>query len=306
MFTQTTFEQTNLAPEVSVCAQGAPNALLIAPHSGNAIPDDVRALMRRASGLDDAQLARVIVKGGDLFSGDVFAIAARTRIRARASRYLLDPNRRYTNPIPDPRVKPPMIFRRETFDGKPFYDDAFVDAFLADRVLQDEWVARFHAPFHTVVQAAIDIADHACLIDCHTMSKNAESGKGTTGAARVAIVLSNRGDAQGEEAPTRAGQLTCEPETLRALRTLAEAHFAHAFEGTGIPFHVALNSPFPGGYSIREYCGTLGKRLHMRGFALEINEGQYMDYETLLPIPERLTAIQQCAEAFVAAAVTLF
>lgn len=130
--------------------------------------------------------------------------------------------------------------------------------------LKRQWVEGLWRPWHRRLAEALDDPAVRLLLDGHSLDGVGPAEAPDPGAKRADVVLSNRGDQQGQAAGR--GDLTCPPEVLRLL--------GQALEEQGLS--VAYNTPYVGGHIIVRY----GPSLMARGAAavqMELNKDLYAD-----------------------------
>lgn len=255
------------------CALPATPLVLDSPHSGTAVPGDMRAAV------SDFDLADAT----DCFVDELWLPATERGVgllAARAVRTYIDCNRNAGDvdldlvaggvwpdahaPSGKARIGKALVWRTLD-DGRPIYDRKLAIDEIRRRI------ERHHAPYHRALAERID-ATHARFgaswhIDCHSMNAiggealrsaaTASGGEGAGGAgvARADIVL---GDLDGT---------SCEPGFT--------AFVAEVMSGLG--YEVKLNDPFRGAELIHAYADPARRRSSLQ---IEVNKRLYMNEAT--------------------------
>ena len=143
------------------------------------------------------------------------------------------------------------VVPRLSGDGRALYDRRLPLGEVRDRI------TRVHAPYHAALAALMERArahcGHAVLVDWHSMP--ARAGRGVPGPD---VVL---GDRHGS---------SCDAALTRRLRGL--------FEGLG--WRVALNHPYAGGYSTRNWARP---DEGFQAIQIELSRGLYFDDAAMGP-----------------------
>lgn len=233
--------------------------ILSIPHCGIQVPPDLRSDIALS---DDG-----ITESVDFGTREIFErLPAAGVIAARWSRLVVDLNRG-----PD-QYDAKGIVALTDYDGQT----VFRRGREPTRPQIDERVARYYRPYHDRLSGLLLTNDVLGLIDCHSLNGTGPADAPDRGRKRSDVVLSNSGDARGDQRSTEE-PLTCPGELFRLA--------AAAFEDQG--FSVALNTPYRGGYIVRHY----GARLRSSGrFAIqvEMNHDLYMMRPAVVPNPQRI------------------
>ena len=219
------------------------------PHASTHIPDDIRSRMPHS---DD-----VLLREPDLYTDQIFDLKGPKKILAECSRVIGDCNRAPDEMYTDGKLRFMGVIMLSLAQG--------YDTFNEDPTFEEmqEWINRFHKPFHTKLHEAMKTAQF--LLDCHSLSSLAQAAHIDAGAERADIVLGNR------------EYTICSAETTQWFRD--------AFEALG--YSVAINDPYPGRYITGAYCSRLGTP----GIQIEINRKLYMDENTLEPYEEAIATL---------------
>lgn len=242
-------------------AQVAPGPFVFAsPHSGTVCPADIGTRTGltpyELHGTEDALVDRLIASGpahgAPLIAGQI----CRAYLDLNRDPTELDP--RLIDDAPSGPLSAKVaagygVLPRLGGDGLALYDRALPLHEARDRI------ARVHTPYHTaladLMQAAHTRHGRAVLIDWHSMPARINGG-----ATGPDVVL---GDRYGT---------SCATGLTRQLRA--------AFERMG--WRVALNQPYPGGYSTRIW-GRPDDGFN--AIQIELNRGLYFDESTREPGP---------------------
>tara|TARA_R110002124_G_scaffold129650_4_gene291406 strand:- start:1275 stop:2141 length:867 start_codon:yes stop_codon:yes gene_type:complete len=254
--------ESNLAGGFRITPPGtAPGPFVFAsPHSGRFCPADLRARAALAPdalhGTEDALVDRLIEAGSDHGAVIIAGQIGRAYLDLNRDPAELDP--RLIADVPDGPLSAKVsagfgVLPRLGGDGLPLYDRILPLHEARDRI------ARIHTPYHAaladLMQAAHARHGRAVLIDWHSMPARVNGG-----ATGPDVVL---GDRYGT---------SCTTSLTRDLRS--------AFERLG--WRVALNQPYPGGYSTRIW-GRPDDGYH--AIQIELNRGLYFNESTREPGP---------------------
>ena len=238
------------------------NIVIAIPHAGTAIPEDIRRIIPH----DDVLLYRE----SDLYTDRIYSIGGVRIVCAEHSQIIADVNRAPDEAYLEGANRAQGVIKLSLSEGE--------NTFSADPSLQimDQWIKRFHRPFHEQLTKELRSKETQFLIDCHSMWSSAARFHPDPGEKRAEIVLGNR------------EYSSCSAETTQFFR--------HFFEGHG--FSVAINDPFPGRYIL----GTYANRFRTPGIQIEINKKLYMNEETFEPFDEKIKAFNalfaECVDAF--------
>tara|TARA_R110002167_G_scaffold33994_5_gene108740 strand:+ start:2318 stop:3184 length:867 start_codon:yes stop_codon:yes gene_type:complete len=239
----------------------APGPFIFAsPHSGQICPADIGTRSDlppdRLHGTEDALVDRLIQSGPAHGAVIIAGQIGRAYLDLNRDPAELDP--RLIDDVPEGVLSAKVaagfgVLPRLAGDGLPLYDRT-----LSLQEAQDR-LTRVHAPYHSalagLMQAAHARHGRAVLIDWHSMPA------GVTGGAKGPDVV--LGDRFGT---------SCTTGLTRQLRA--------AFERLG--WRVALNQPYPGGYSTRIWGRP------DEGFSaiqIELSRGLYFEESTRKPGP---------------------
>ena len=230
------------------------------PHSGRFCPADLGVRTGLAAGAllgtEDALVDRLIESGPAHGAVTIAAQVSRAYLDLNRDPAELDP--RLIDDVPPAPLSAKVaagfgVLPRLGSDGLPLYDRILSLQEARDRI------ARVHTPYHTalagLMQAAHARHGRAILIDWHSMPARINGG-----ATGPDVVL---GDRYGT---------SCATSLTRQLRT--------SFERLG--WRVALNQPYPGGYSTRIW-GRPDDGFN--AIQIELNRGLYFDESTREPGP---------------------
>jgi N-formylglutamate amidohydrolase len=225
-----------------------PSLILHIAHSATAIPEDVRKTIL----LSDAELAGELLGMTDHFTDELFRLpGAAARLIYPVSRLVLDPER-FTDDAQEVMAARGMgaIYTR-TSRGTVLREPPA-------QGLREEWIARFHAPHHRALAAAVQYRlsahGHCLIVDCHSFASAPLPYELDQDPSRPEICIG-----------------TDPVHTPPALTELATSLFRSA----GLT--VAVNRPF---------AGSLVPASHYRlvpavhSIMIEVNRALYMDERT--------------------------
>ena len=236
--------------------------VLSIPHCGTQVPTAVR----RTMALTDAQLDESV----DIGTGEIFgALPVSAVVAADYHRLVTDLNR-----APGNRGDRGVVSRCDYHGRAVYREGSYPDATRIDNRID-----LYHRPFHQRLARALDAPGVLGLLDCHSLNGVGPLQAPDNGRARRQVVLSNNGDADGNDL-SPANRATSDALTLR--------YGVAAFEAQG--FSVSVNDPYRGGYIVTEY----GRKLRPRGrFAIqiEINQMLFLPPGGAVADPVRLRAV---------------
>ncbi len=234
------------------------------PHSGTRYPQDFVA----GSRLDRLTLRR----SEDSFVDEIFGAApglGAPLIRAHFPRAYIDPNREpfeldpamFEDSLPayantrSPRVAAGLgTIAKMVANGAYIYRNKLTFREALERIQNCYWP--YHAALRELVEETRGRFGFCMLIDCHSMPSVGGPADRDPGARRVDFVL---GDCHGT---------SCAPVVIETA--------AAALRELG--YHVALNSPYSGGFVTRHY-GRPAESTHT--LQIEINRALYMDEDAV-------------------------
>lgn len=198
--------------------------LLSIPHGSERVPAELRPRVC----ITPADLFH----DGDAFTEDIYDLNGTVAcvVKAAVARAFVDLNRA---PDDRPPQNPDGVVKSATCLDRPIYQPGLEP----DQVLADQLVARYHAPYHALLEEKNRDPSLALALDCHSMLAAAPPISATPGRPRPLFCLSNRNGA------------TAPDELLRALASAISAAFDVS------PDAIGLNDPFQGGYITRRYGG---------------------------------------------------
>lgn len=239
--------------------QGRTSVLVEVPHSGLAIPEEVRAQLNVSKA--------AIMRDSDIYVDKLFSGTPKvggSLLVAHASRYVVDLNRaaddvdRKTIPDhPNPRgVQPRGVVWSTTTDGQSVLTEKLNYQMFQERL------AKFHTPYHADLKKEISRLkmEHgfAIMLAAHSMP----SGGRTKGEAKRADVV-----------PGTRGRSTAADELI----DLVDAHFRSA------GLSVRHDDPYRGGWSTQHY-GRPKEGCH--AVQIELNRALYVNEATGEPKSE--------------------
>lgn len=220
-----------------------PNDLLLTiPHASTHIPPDIRPLIPH----NDYALNHE----PDLYTDELCSVPGIDTVHARVSRIVADVNRApdevYTSGR-DRNKGVVMLTLSMTVDNT-FAEDPSLE-------LMQDWINRYHAPFHEEVDRLIRERRKRFLIDCHSMWSVAPQSHADRDAKRPDICIGNR------------DYTICDARTTLWMKEFWEHH----------GYDVRVNDPYVGRYVTGIHCGIKGTP----GVQIEFNRGLYMNESSL-------------------------
>lgn len=258
------------------------------PHGGTEVPQELKAHCRLT--------LSAILLDNDTWARDLFSLRTRVAFysESRVARAVVDMNR-------DPRDRPPqnpdgVVKTVTVFGGQVWERPEGLSARQAD-----ELIARYHSPFHEQLRQGAQSGKAVLGIDCHTMLTEGPPGSPRAGEKRPLICLSNRGDEGGQQ---QKEPLTAPSAMLYALRDSLHQHFQAEIssfldENSSVPA-VTINSPFKGGYIIKEHA----KDSPIPWIMVEFNRSLYLPrhpFLTLRPPFHAQNHLREIREKFIKA-----
>ena len=219
------------------------------PHAGTDIPPDIRSRMPHSD--------EVLLKEPDLYTDRIYHVEGVKTVMSPWSRLIGDCNRAPDEIYTEGRLRASGVIILSQADG--------FDVFESDPAISEmeEWIVRFHTPYHDALTAAL--FDAKFLIDGHSMASVGAPGHIDPGHERADIELGNR------------EYCSCSAETTQFFRRY--------FEEFG--YSVAVNDPYSGRYILGTYCS----RLRTPGIQIEVNRKLYLNEETHEPFDDVITRL---------------
>lgn len=269
--------------------------LVLSPHSSGHVPADILRQMLGANvydeGLREKRLKHVFNEG-DPFTDLIFDLPDAHCLHAVVSRFVVDLNRFRDN------VSANGVIKLLDFSEKALYPEGF----CLTELEREMRLQRYFDSFHADIERILSTQPIKLLIDGHSMAIRGPNLGPDKGKVRPALTLMTGGDAKGE---AKEGQpLSLPAKEARALKGLAEQHFAEVLETGSIAPVVALNSPWDSDEIAQTYANP-ARALSVPGFGLEINHALYMNTQ-FEPLPNRIEALNSAFAAFAKDAVSLF
>jgi N-formylglutamate deformylase len=242
------------------------------PHGGTTIPEDVRAAIT----LDDAELARELVRMTDWHTAALFGWAAEagaTMFVNHVSRLVVDPER-FADDAEEPMaaVGQAAVYLR-TSHGSPLR--------VPDAADRERLMARFYAPYHhalsALVDAVVDAHGTCTILDCHSF-------------ATVPL------PSERDQRPGRP-DICIGTDPFHSPSDVVAALMA-AFADEGL--RVALDEPFTGALVPLD---RYRRDRRVRAVMIEVRRGLYCDESTGRPLPSLTATRDAIARAVHAAGV---
>ena len=232
------------------------------PHCSGRVPEDMRPTLR----LSDEQIA----ESTDMGTKEIFgSIPAHAVVRSRWSRLVVDLNRGLHQ-----RGSKGIVALKDYHGRAVYRNDCAPDKKKTESRIRD-----YYRPFHDELKAALDDLTIIGLFDCHSMNGIGPMEAPDAGKKRRDIVLSNNGDAMGNENPV-LGKITCPTKTLQMISTI--------FQRSG--FSVSINEPYTGGFILTHYGQELARTGRI-ALQIEINQDLFLRTGTCKIEAEKLSAV---------------
>ncbi len=257
----------------TVCMDSRFPFLVSVPHGGDFVPPEIRDRIR----LGEDEIAfhsdpgtRRLFNFGERISGFIDACI---------SRAVIDLNRA---PYDRPPANPDGVIKVMTPEGFPVYQEgAFPPPELIRSLLKT-----YYYPYHEEINSCLESGSIKIAFDCHSMTPVAPPMYPNAGKPRPLICLGNQGNLRGEPA-LNGTPLTCPPGWIRLMADF----FREEFDGEGT---VAINDPFPGGFTIRSHF----RQRRIPWVQIEVNRklyesGDYSDPETLTIDPQDVDRLRE-------------
>jgi len=230
----------------------SPRPILVSiPHSSAAVPEEV---------VDNIALSAQELFGyTDPYTEEIFNIDNVYKVQSNFSRVIVDPNRAPDDISKEYEMAAEGVIVHTTWDGKSVYKKE------PDQDTVDALIKNYHAPYHDALEQHIPKVQF--LIDGHSFMPYGPKLKKDSGKERPDINLGN------------VNFSSCTRE-----HTL---FFREFFEKNG--FNVSINFPYAGKYILGHHCHR--RRIPpflVPGIQIEINQGLYMDIDTLKKLPGKV------------------
>jgi len=209
------------------------------PHASTEIPPDIRRLLPHAD--------NILAQEADLYTDRIYAVDGVRIVQAPYSRIVSDVNRAPDELYTEGRHRAEGVVLLSLSHG--------LDAFAEDPSMEmmEEWVRRFHEPFHRRLDE--ELRDAAFLIDGHSYWSVSPPSHADAGTKRPSVNLGNR------------LYTTCDARTMKFAQEFFQSR----------SYDVSINEPYMGRYVIGTHCS----RLRVPGIQIEFNRSLYMDEVTL-------------------------
>lgn len=232
------------------------------PHASSRIPDEIASLVA----LTPKQLKQYT----DLYTDQIFTIDRVYMVKADFSRVIVDVNRAPDDISKEYRDAEEGVTVHTTWDGKSVYTREPTEKHL------EQLIAKYHAPYHEKIDNFI--ADAAFLVDCHSFLPIGPKLKADSGIPRPDINLGNMNYSSCSRTHTM--------------------FFRDFFQDRG--YSVSINFPYTGKYILGHHCHR--RRIPtflVPGIQIEINQGLYVQPESLEPVPARVEEFHELFERLV-------
>jgi N-formylglutamate amidohydrolase len=236
--------------------------LVSIPHASPRVPDEIRDQV--------ALTPEEILHYTDLFTDRIYTIPNVHIVQADVSRVFVDVNRAPDDISKEYEKSEEGVSVLTTWDGKKVY------ASKPGEAQADGLIKRYHDPFHQKIEEKMPIVQF--LFDGHSYLPIGPKLKPDSGKPRPDINIGN------------INYSTCTREQTVFVRDF--------FTSRG--YTVAINFPYAGKYILGHHC----HRRHIPpflvpGMQLEMNQGLYVDQQSLTPLPERISELRTAFSALI-------
>jgi N-formylglutamate deformylase len=224
--------------------------LVCVPHGGYSIPPEIKNRMNLKR--------EEILKNSDPCTRRIYNFGDKIEafVDTEIARVVVDLNRA---PYDRPPRNPDGVVKMVSPEGNPVFKKG---QFPSDPMVQ-ALLRSYYYPYHDRINEVLDNQHIELAFDCHSMTPFAPPMYPNAGKPRPLVCLSNQGDIRG--LPAEDGSpLTCSTEWIRALAYCFEEEFSR--EGL-----IAVNDPFPGGFTIRSHY----RQKRIPWMQIEINRNMY-------------------------------
>lgn len=232
------------------------------PHASSRIPEEISSLVA----LTPKQLKQYT----DLYTDHIFTIDRVYMVKADFSRVIVDVNRAPDDISKEYSEAAEGVTVYTTWDGKSVYSQEPTEKQI------EHLIAKYHTPYHDRIDDCIAHAQF--LIDCHSFLPIGPKLKADSGVPRPDINLGNMNYSSCSRTHTM--------------------FFRDFFQDRG--YSVSINFPYTGKYILGHHCHR--RRIPtflVPGIQIEINQGLYVQQESLEPIPARLDEFHELFEKLV-------
>ncbi|MEQ1849235.1 MAG: N-formylglutamate amidohydrolase [Candidatus Peribacteraceae bacterium] len=229
--------------------------LVSIPHASARIPDEIKDQV--------ALTPKEILHYTDLYTDQIYTIPNVHIVQADVSRVFVDVNRAPDDIAKEYEKSEEGVSVLTTWDGKKVY------AMQPGESQADTLIERYHDPFHQKIEEKMPIVQF--LFDGHSYLPIGPKLKPDSGKPRPDINIGN------------INYSTCTREQTVFVRDF--------FTERG--YTVAINFPYAGKYILGHHCHR--RRIPpflVPGMQLEMNQGLYVDQQTLEPIANRVVELR--------------
>lgn len=236
--------------------------LISIPHASTKVPDEVKDIV--------ALSQKELLGYTDLYTDEIFDIQNVYKVQYEYSRVIADVNRAPDDISKEYELSAEGVIVHTTWDGKSVYKSEPTQEMI------DALISKYHEPFHEALEEYIPKVQF--LIDCHSFLPYGPKLKSDSGIARPDINLGN------------VNFSSCTREHTVFFRSFFEDH----------GYNVSINFPYVGKYILGHHCHR--RRIPpflVPGIQIEINQGLYVEEDTMKAIPARVDEFHGIMEKLV-------
>jgi len=270
--------------------------LVLVPHASGHVPADILKQMLGEHFYDESArqaLKQHIFNDGDPFTDLIYQLDNTPHyLEALVSRFVVDVNRIRDDNSPNGVVK------LTDFSETSLYpEDYTLSSYERERRLK-----LYHDSFHKEIDTILSQNDVKLMISGHSMATFGPNLGPDKGKARPAITLMTGGDTNGDSVEGQRNFLG--GEKARAVKALAEKHFADIIAKSDVPNLVTLNDPWSADTLSNTYTNP-ELDYSLPCFGIELNHALFMD-EHKQAIPNNLKLLNQSFTNFASDCLELF
>jgi len=269
--------------------------LIVVPHASGHVPADILRQMLGEHLFDDSarqKLEQHIFNDGDPFTDLIFHMDNGHYVEALVSRFVVDVNRERDDNSAN------GVIKLTDFSESSLYPQGY-------NLTPEERERRlelYHDGFHKKIERVLEKNSVKLMISGHSMATYGPNLGPDKGKPRPAITLMTGGDTEGNDIPEIWNFLG--GEKARAVKALAEKHFADIIAKCDVPDLVALNDPWAGDILSKTYTNP-ELAYSLPCFGIEFNHALYLDANKKR-IPNHIKLLNKSFSNFVTDCLNLF